>query len=220
MQQSESFPSKEHCIDWAKHELRNIEKAKSEIIRALAELLEKWLPIETISEVITKELAGTGFVSPGYVRLVLPEKYKYKKKQTSISKSGETILLNRDGSNADDHKNYSDKISVSTSKAIQYSNESKEAHLQSYINTVENNEVKNLKEQLNAAEMELEFFKDQLGRNKIIALKGKRCDGDVGQYYWGRISITQLKRELPKLENIGIKFVEVYMQAKFQVKPN
>jgi hypothetical protein len=209
MQQPKSFPTKSECIDWAKDELHNIDKAKSDIIITLAKLLENWLPKDVISEVISKELVETGYISESYVRLVLPDEYKYKKKQTSISKSGETILLKRDNSNADHTKNYSDKTYIP--KAFQHSNDSKEAQLQSY-NSGENNEVKNLKEQLDAAELELEFFKDRLGNNKIIALKGKKRD-EIGQYFWGRISITQLERKLPKLEESGIHFVEMFMRA-------
>jgi len=68
----------------------------------LAEALEKWIPLDMISEEISNELADSGFISSSYVRQVLAEKYKNKKKQTSISNSGATVLLNRDNTGAND----------------------------------------------------------------------------------------------------------------------
>jgi hypothetical protein len=97
---AKEFHSKNEWFEWAKGELHNLEKAKSDIIRTLAEALEKLVPVDMISEEISRELCGSGFISPSYVRFVLDGKYKNKKKQTSISKSGETILLNRDNNSA------------------------------------------------------------------------------------------------------------------------
>lgn len=72
--------------------------------------------------------------------------------------------------------------------------------------------IEKLREQLKAAEIEVNFFKDQLGDGKIIALKGQKHD-EIGQFYWARISIVQLRQRLPQLENSGIKFVEIYIKV-------
>jgi len=128
--------------------------------------------------------------------------------------SGDTILVKRDSANANDVSNYSEKISIP--KISQYYNESKESQFKSdKITKID--EVENLKKQLEAAEMEQEFFKDQLGNNKIIAFKGNKRD-EIGQCYWGRISIAQLRDKSPKLENREIGFVEIYMHAIFDAK--
>jgi len=127
--------------------------------------------------------------------------------------SGDTILVKRDSPNASDLSNYSDKISIPN--ISQDYNEPKGPQFKSdKITKID--EVENLK-QLEAAEMELEFLKDQLDDNKIIALKGNKRD-EIGQCYWGRISIMQLKRKLPRMENSGINFVEIYMRAMTDTK--
>jgi hypothetical protein len=73
-------------------------------------------------------------------------------------------------------------------------------------------EISKLREKLESAEMEVRFFKDELGDGNIISLKGRKEDG-VGQFYWGRIGIEVLKQKLPQLQNSGVRAVEVYMEA-------
>jgi len=107
---------KEAWFDWARNELGNLDKAKADIIKTLAEGLEKsGLPLDMICEEISNGLADASNISPGYVRFVLPDKYKNKKKQTSISKSGETLLIDRDRTNAVHKNNFSEKSSSSKS---------------------------------------------------------------------------------------------------------
>ncbi len=67
-------------------------------------------------------------------------------------------------------------------------------------------------EKLSAAEMEIDFLKGKLGGEKIIGLKGNNAD-EIGQFYWGRITIKLLQQKLPQLFNTGIKNVEVYLRA-------
>lgn len=106
------FPTKQAWFDWARHELRNLDKAKADIITTLAEALEKWIPADMISEEISRELGDSGYISLGYVRLVLADKYKYKKKQTSISNSGQTVLVNRGNGSANEDKIYNKNMQV------------------------------------------------------------------------------------------------------------
>lgn len=127
---AKDFPTKKEWFDWARDQLHNIDKAKSDIIQQLARALEEWIPIEMISEEISRELADSGYISSSYVRLVLAEKYKNKKKQTSMSNSGETVLLNRDNGSA----NYSNKDMKKSSDSdnappLDYKERTREPHL-------------------------------------------------------------------------------------------
>ena len=199
--------SREAWFDWARDSLRNIDKAKSDIIQELAKALEEWIPIEMISEEISRELADSGYISSSYIRLVLPEKYKNKRKQTSTSISGNTILVKGDSTNANDVNNYGEKIFMP--KAVQDYKGSIESQFKSITRS---EKEENLKERLDAAEMEVNFIKEQLGDGKIIALKGNKCD-EVGQFYWGRISVKQLGQKLLQMEKSGINLIEIYMHA-------
>lgn len=102
-------PSKHDWFNWAKNEFRNLDKARADIILTLAKGLEKMIPLDMISEEISRELSDSGYVSPSYVRLVLPDKYKNKKKQTSVSNARGIILLNCDNTGANNYRLYDEK---------------------------------------------------------------------------------------------------------------
>lgn len=68
-----------------------------------------------------------------------------------------------------------------------------------------------LKQDLEGANMEIEFLKGQKGAEKIIALKGSKGDDAVGQFYWGKIGLRILKDKINELEGAGIGTVEIFM---------
>jgi len=75
----------------------------------------------------------------------------------------------------------------------------------------DSNDTEKLKEELEGANMEIEFLKGKMGAGKIIALKGKEAENAKGQYYWGRTGIKLLKSRIEELEGNGIRTVEIFM---------
>lgn len=73
------------------------------------------------------------------------------------------------------------------------------------------NDIEKLKEELEGANMEIEFLKGKMGAEKIIALKGKKAENTKGQYYWGRTGIKLLKSKIEVLERNGIRTVEIFL---------
>ena len=76
---------------------------------------------------------------------------------------------------------------------------------------MDSNDIEKLKEELEGANMEIEFLKGKMGAEKIIALKGKKAENAKGQYYWGRTGIKLLKSRIEELEGNGIRTVEIFM---------
>lgn len=68
-----------------------------------------------------------------------------------------------------------------------------------------------LKEVLEAANMEIDYLKGELGAEKIVALKGKKGENVVGQFYWGKTALRILKSKINQLEHAGISTVEIFM---------
>ena len=72
--------------------------------------------------------------------------------------------------------------------------------------------IEKLKQDIEGANIEIDFLKGQNGGERIIALKTKMAGDHPGQYYWGTISIQLLKAKIQELEASGIKEVEIFLR--------
>jgi hypothetical protein len=178
------------------------------------------MPTDTICADISSHLSNDGYASDRYVREVL-EGTKYKRKyqnnyteyngssselrQTKEQQSQKIVVANT-GEQIPTRRNDRDENKlvplsdfVKLGRAIDDRDSKFKELMQKYaaleIKSAETeSELEKLKEELEGADMEIEFLKGYEGAEKIIALKRDKRRNAAAQFYWGKNSSGYTRR--------------------------